>query len=59
MVFNKLVINDDKTHLVVMAKQGQGEARGTVLLQAGANTIQPVQTAKLLGGHISEDLKWK
>jgi hypothetical protein len=24
MVANKLVINDDKTHLVVMAKQGQG-----------------------------------
>ena len=42
-----------------MAKQGQGAARGNVSLQAGAHTILPVQTAKLLGGHISEDLKWK
>ena len=53
MVFNKLVINDDKTHLVVMAKQGQGAARGTVSLQAGAHAIQPVQTAiyqKILNG---------
>ena len=59
MMSNKLVINDDKTHLVVMAKKGQGAAREAVSLQAGAHIIKPVQTVKLLGGHISEDLKWK
>ena len=59
MVSNKLVINDDKTHLVVMAKKGQGAARETVTLQAGAHNMQPVQTVKLLGGHISEDLKFE
>ena len=59
MVANKLVINDDKTHLVVMAKQGQAGARELVTLHAGAHSIQPVRTAKLLGCHIAEDLKWK
>ena len=59
MMSNKLVINDDKTHLVVMARNGQGAAREAVSLQAGAHIIKPVQTVKLLGGHISEDLKWK
>ena len=59
MISNKLVINDDKTHLVVMAKQGQGGARDRVVLQAGAHSIQPVRTEKLLGCHISQDLKWK
>ena len=59
MVSNKLVINDGKTHFLVMAKKGQGAARETVALQAGAHSIQPVQTVKLLGGHISEDHKWK
>ena len=40
--------NDDKTHLVVMAKQGQAGAWDLVRLHAGAHTIQPVRTAKLL-----------
>jgi hypothetical protein len=59
MVANKLVINDDKTHLVVMAKQGQVRTRELVSLQAGEHTILPIRTTKLLGAHISEDLKWK
>ena len=46
IVSKKLVINDHKTHLVVMAKKGQEAARETVTLQAGAHNIQPVQTVK-------------
>ena len=38
MATNNLVINADKTHLVI---------------------ILPSMTEKLLGGHISQDLKWK
>ena len=59
MVSNKLVINDDKTNLIVMAKKGAWVNREAVELQAGEHTIQPIKTVKLLGGHISEDLKWK
>ena len=59
MMANKLVINDDKTHLVVMTKQGKGGLRNRVTLQAGSHIIQPGRTEKLLGCHISEDLKWK
>ena len=58
MMANKLIINDDKTHLVVMGKQGQGGQRDRVALQAGAHSIQPVKSEKLLGCNISEDLKW-
>ena len=59
MVANKLIINDDKTHLVVMGKQGQGGQCDRVVLQAGVYSIQPVKSEKLLGCNISEDLKWK
>lgn len=56
MVSNKLVINDDKTNLVVMAKKNSEGSRQAVSLQAGEHTIQPL---KLLGCQISKDLKWK
>ena len=59
MASNKLIINAEKTHLVVMAKQGQGGARDRVVLQAGGHIIKPVRSERLLGCNISQDLKWK
>ena len=48
----KLVINDDKTHLLVWARK-------QVCIETGTVTINPVKTEKLLGINIHESLKWK
>ena len=61
MVDNRLKLNDDKTHLLVMAT---GQARRRV--QAGAQVriitpteiIRPTSSEKLLGCWVHEDLKW-
>ena len=59
MAANKLVINGDKTHLVVMGSKAHTAKRQDVRLQAGDHNILPSSTEKLLGGIISQDLKWK
>ena len=59
MVSNRLVINDDKTHLVVLGTKRTAARRNEVTLQAGNHTILPTKSEKLLGCHINEDLKWK
>ena len=59
MAANKLVINGDKTHLVVMGNRNAGNMRSQVSLSAGEHLVIPSQTEKLLGCQISEDLKWK
>ena len=56
---NKLVINADKTHLVVMGTKATAAHRDDVKLEAGPHTITPSTTEKLLGCQISQDLKWK
>ena len=59
MAANKLVINGDKTHLLVMGTKHSAAHRDEVKLEAGPHTILPSSTEKLLGGQISQDLKWK
>jgi hypothetical protein len=59
MVANRLVINSDKTHLVVMASKKNEAARQTVELRAGQFTILPSPTEKLLGCSINQNLKWQ
>ena len=59
IVANKLVINDDNTQLIVMVSKSSTVRRSEVTLTAGEHTIQQAKTAKLLGGTISQDLKWK
>ena len=59
MESNKLVINADKTHLVVMGKKKVNNIRGQVQLLAGQHTIAPSQTEKLLGCNIHQSLKWR
>jgi hypothetical protein len=59
MAANKLVINGDKTHLVVMGTKHTAAHRADVKLEAGPHTILPSSSEKLLGGQISQDLKWK
>ena len=59
MAANKLVINGDKTHLVVMGTKKTAARRQEVTIQADGFTIDPSKTEKLLGGVICEDMKWK
>ena len=59
MAANKLVINADKTHLVVMGTKATAAHRADVKLEAGPHTISPTPTERLLGCQISQDLKWK
>ena len=59
MAANNLVINAEKTHLVVMGTKSTAAKRNDVSLVAGSHTVSPSMTEKLLGAHISQDLKWK
>ena len=54
MAANKLVINADKTHLLVMGTPAMGPARQEVQLTAGEHVILPTATEKLLGCNIHE-----
>ena len=56
---NKLVINPDKTHLMVMAAKKDKAKRRQVSMKAGDFTIQPTESEKLLGGHLHQSLEWK
>ena len=56
---NKLVINDDKTHLLVMGGPKFKAVRPQVSINTGTVTINPVETEKLLGLNIHQSLKWK
>ena len=55
---NKLVINPDKTHLMVMAGRGLALQRERVSMMAGVYNIKPTETETLLGGHIHQSLHW-
>ena len=50
---NKLVVNPDKTHLMVMGTRKSAAQRRGVSLQAGNFTILPTETEELLGGTLS------
>ena len=55
MAANRLVINAEKTHLIVMGTKATVGRRNEVVLQAGEHSIRPTRTEKLLGGHISDN----
>ena len=56
---NNLVINSDKTHLVVMGTRRLKESRDAVQLKAWPHIIQSTETEKLLGCSINQNLKWQ
>ena len=56
---NKLKVNSDKTHLVVMGTKKSAARRNEVSVKADGYIIHPSKSEMLLGGVISEDLKWK
>ena len=59
MTANKLILNDEKTHLIVFTKKAHSDRREDVFIEAGKHIIKPTATEKLLGCHIAQDGKWK
>ena len=55
---NKLVINPDKTHIMVIGTKKSSELRKQVSMIAGGFCIKPSETEKLLGGQVHQSLKW-
>jgi hypothetical protein len=55
---NKLVINPDKTHLMVMGSKKHTAARKEVSITASGHLIKPTDTEKLLGGQLHHLLDW-
>ena len=56
---NKLIINNDKTHLVVMGPKKGEAARKLVNIDSGTVVITPTETEQLLGNNIHQALKWQ
>ena len=59
MAANKLKINDDKTHLLVLGTKKMDEKRRRVSMQAGNHTIVSSNQERLLGCMVSTNLKWR
>ena len=57
---NRLVLNTDKTHLLVMASRAGHRAHQNydITLNTGTEIIKPVEFEKLLGAIISNDMEW-
>ena len=57
---NKLVLNSEKTHLLVMATRNQHRRYGNfgIVLDTGNEVIDPIDDEKLLGCRISNDFKF-
>ena len=60
MVANKLVLNSEKTHLLVMATPNQHKHNQDygITLNTGTEIIHPTYTEKLLGGYITNDFRF-
>ena len=61
MTNNKLILNSDKTHLLVMTSARNHKIHDNygITLNTGAEIIKPQNYEKLLGGFISNNLTWK
>ena len=60
MAANRLVLNSDKTHLLVMASSTQHRLHGNygVQLDTGSEIILPQDNERLLGCQVSSEFKW-
>ena len=55
---NKLVINADKTHLLVLGPKKIARKRDLVSIQAGPFNIKPTESEKLLGCNLHQSMQW-
>ena len=55
---NKLVINADKTHLLVLGPKKIENRRREVEIQAGPYRIKPSECEKLLGAYLHKSMRW-
>ena len=57
---NKLVLNSDKTHLIIMASSQKHRKHNNfgIILDTGTEIIEPISGEKLLGAKISNDFRW-
>ena len=55
---NRLVINPDKTHLMVMGPKKIRAKRLQVSIRAGGFEITPTETETMLGAHLHQSLQW-
>ena len=60
MASNKLVLNTDKTHLLVMCTTSNHRKNENhdITLNTGSEIIYPIKCEKLLGGMVSNDFLW-
>ena len=60
MTNNRLILNSDKTHLLVMTSSTMHRFHGNfdITLNTESEVIEPQDNETLLGGIISSDLKW-
>ena len=55
---NRLVINPDKTHLLVIGSRRHSTLRNSVSMSAGGFVVKPSEFEKLLGGMLHQNLTW-
>ena len=60
MVANKLVLNSDKTQLLIMTTPSKHKQHGNfgITLNTGTEIVEPTYSGKLLGGFITNDFKF-
>ena len=59
MSANKLVVNRDKTHVLLLGSKKHAIARNNFYIMAGDHKVVLSAAERLLGGHIHESLMWK
>ena len=60
MADNKLKLNSDKTHLLIMATdQRRKHTNLDIIIKTESEDIKPINSEKLLGVKIQDNLKWK
>ena len=61
MILNKLKVNDDKTHLLVMSTRQKRGHRDTsnLIINTPTATVTPSEVERLLGAQVHQDMRWK